>query len=131
MAVRAASGLTVSEVKTEIMCLHVKRMPESTAIFSVEEAGHVYNSTNEFFYTSRGTPTTMPTCSSRWTGVYAAHGDAFGNTPSKCTTDRALPSSSNYGCQEPRYSRQSCRTASHRARVRSTMTRCAEPTTAS
>ena len=33
-----------------IMCLHAKGMPESTAIFSVEAAGQVYNSTNEFLY---------------------------------------------------------------------------------
>ena len=33
---------------TEIMCLRMKRMPESTAIFSVEAAGQVYNQTNEF-----------------------------------------------------------------------------------
>ena len=38
-----AFGLTVSEAKTEIMCLRAKWMPESTAIFSVEAAGQVYN----------------------------------------------------------------------------------------
>ena len=43
-----AFGLTVSEAKTEIMCLRTKGMPESTAIFSVEAAGQVYNQTNEF-----------------------------------------------------------------------------------
>ena len=46
----AAFGLTVSEAKTEIMCLCTKGMPESTAIFSVEAAGQVYNQTNEFVY---------------------------------------------------------------------------------
>ena len=50
MVVCAAFGLTVSEAKTEIMCLRAKGMPESTAIFSVETAGHVYNQTNEFVY---------------------------------------------------------------------------------
>ena len=35
----AAFDLTVSEAKTEIMCLRAKGMPESTAIFSVEAAG--------------------------------------------------------------------------------------------
>ena len=44
----AAFGLTVSEAKTEIMCLRAKGMPESTAIFSIEAAGRVYNQTNEF-----------------------------------------------------------------------------------
>ena len=46
----AAFGLIVSEAKTEIMCLRVKGMSESTAIFSVEAAGQVYNQTNEFVY---------------------------------------------------------------------------------
>ena len=46
----AAFGLTVSEAKTEIMCLRAKGMPESTAIFSVEAAGQVCNQTNEFVY---------------------------------------------------------------------------------
>ena len=40
-------GLKVSEAKTEIMCLRTKGMPESTAIFSIEAAGQVYNQTNE------------------------------------------------------------------------------------
>ena len=39
----AAFGLTVSEAKTEIMCLRTKGMPESTATFSVEVTGQVYN----------------------------------------------------------------------------------------
>ena len=38
VVVCAAFGLTVSEVKTEIMCLRMRGMPESTAIFSVEAA---------------------------------------------------------------------------------------------
>ena len=46
----AAFDLTVSEAKTEIMCLRTKGMPESTAISSVEAAGQVYNQTNEFVY---------------------------------------------------------------------------------
>ena len=50
VVVCAAFGLTVSEVKTEIMCLRAKGMPESTATFSVEAAGQVYNQTNEFVY---------------------------------------------------------------------------------
>ena len=43
-------GLTISEAKTEIMCLRTKGMPESTAIFSVEEADQMYNKTNECVY---------------------------------------------------------------------------------
>ena len=50
VVVCAAFGLTVSEAKTEIMCLRAKGMPESTAIFSVEAADQVYNQTIEFVY---------------------------------------------------------------------------------
>ena len=50
VVVCAAFGLTVSEAKTEIMCLRAKGMPESTATFSVEAAGQVYNQTNELVY---------------------------------------------------------------------------------
>ena len=49
-------------------------------------------------YTSGETSTTTPTCPSRSTGTHATHGAAFGSTPSNCTTDRALPSSSKSGC---------------------------------
>ena len=48
VVVCAAFGFTVSEAKTEIMCLCAKGMPESTATFSVEAAGQVYNQTDEF-----------------------------------------------------------------------------------
>ena len=50
VVVCSAFGLSVSEAKTEIMCLRAKGMPESTAIFSVEAAGQVYNQTKEFVY---------------------------------------------------------------------------------
>ena len=50
MVVCAVFGLTVSEAKTEIMCLRAKGMPESTATFSIEAVGQVYNQTNEFVY---------------------------------------------------------------------------------
>ena len=49
VVVCAAFGLTVSEAKTEIMCLRAKGMPESTATFIAEAAGQVYNQTNELF----------------------------------------------------------------------------------
>ena len=43
--------LTVSEAKTEIMCLRTKDiLEESTTIFSVETAGKMDNQTNEFVY---------------------------------------------------------------------------------
>ena len=50
VVVCVAFGLTVSEAKTEIMCLRSKHMLESAAISSVEAAGQVYNQTNEFVY---------------------------------------------------------------------------------
>ena len=50
VVVCAAFGLTVSETKTEIMCLREEGMPESTPMFKVEAAGQVYNQTNEFVY---------------------------------------------------------------------------------
>ena len=50
VVVCAAFGLTALEAKTEIMCLRTKGMPKSTATFSVEAAGQVYNQTNEFVY---------------------------------------------------------------------------------
>ena len=50
VVVCAAFGLTVSEAKTEVICLRAKGMPESTAIFSVEVAGQENNQTSEFMY---------------------------------------------------------------------------------
>ena len=50
VVVCAAFGLTVPKAKTEIICLRAKGMPESTAIFSVEATGQVYNQKNEFVY---------------------------------------------------------------------------------
>ena len=50
VVVCAASDLAVSEAKSGIMRLRAKGVPESTAIFSVEAAGQVYNQTNEFVY---------------------------------------------------------------------------------
>ena len=48
MVVCAAFSFTVSGSIAEIMCLRAKGMPKSTAIFSVEAAGQLYNQTNEF-----------------------------------------------------------------------------------
>ena len=50
LVVSTAFGLTVSEAKTETMCLRAKGMPESTTTFSVEAAGQMNNLTNEFVY---------------------------------------------------------------------------------
>ena len=73
----ASFDLTVSEAKTGTMCLRTKRMPESTATFSVEAVGQA----NKFVYLGGGTSTTLPTCPSR------SHDGASGSTPSTCTTD--------------------------------------------
>ena len=50
VVVCAAFSVTVSEAKTEIMCLRTKGMPESITTFSVEAASQVNNQTNEFVY---------------------------------------------------------------------------------
>ena len=98
VVVCAAFGLTVAEAKTEIVRLRAKGMPESTATFSVEAADQVHNQTNECVYLGGNVTRTTPTCPSRSTGAYATHGAASGSTPSNCTTDRALPSSSKSRC---------------------------------
>ena len=71
---------TLSEASTKIMCLRTKGMSESTAIFSVEVAGRVYNQINELVYLWVMS-TTMPTCPSRSTGPYATHVAASVSTP--------------------------------------------------
>ena len=50
VVVCVAFDLTVSEAKTEVMCLRSKGMPKSTAIFSVDTAGQTCKQTNEFVY---------------------------------------------------------------------------------
>ena len=87
VVVCVAFGLTVSEAKIEIMCLRAKEMPESTATFSVEAAGQVYNQTNEFVYLGGNV---------NHNANLSIEVDV--STPSNCTTDRALPSSSKSGC---------------------------------
>ena len=49
VVVCAAFSLTVSEAKTEIMCLRKKGMSESSTIFPVEAEGHVYNPNTRVF----------------------------------------------------------------------------------
>ena len=117
VVVYAAFGLAVSEAKTEIVCLCTKGVSESTAIFSVEAAGQVYNQTDEFVYL-RGNVNHMLTCPSRLIGAYATYDAASRSIPPNCTTDRALTSSSKSGCPEPKYLRQyytACVTWSPRA----------------
>ena len=108
VVVCAAFGFTISEVKPEIMCLRAKRMAESTATFSVEAAGQVYNQT------------------SRSTGAYATHGAASGTVRQ---TERS-PRAQNPDSQSRR-TRHCCTAASRGAHARATTTRCTEPTTGS
>ena len=88
----AALGLTVSEAKTEIMCLRAKGMPESTATFSVE-AGHVYNHTNEFVWNVDHNADLSievdPCIRYAWCSFRKYTLELY---------HRALPSSSKYGC---------------------------------
>ena len=131
VVVWAGFGLTASEAKSEVVCLRTKGMPASTATFSVEAAGQVYNHMNEFVYL----------------GGNVNHNDDLSIEVNRrirnawCslrkyilelyTTNRALPSSSKSGCPEQRYSRQCCTATSCGARARATTTHCAKPTTSS
>ena len=54
VGVCVAFGFTVSKIKAEIIRLRTKRMPDSTAIFSVEAASLVCKQTNVFVYLGRG-----------------------------------------------------------------------------
>ena len=96
LAVCAAFGLTVSEAKTEIMRLCAKEMPESTAIFSVEAAGQVYNQTNEFVHLEGNVNQNADLPIEIDRRIRNAW-RSFRSIPSNCTTDRALPSSSKSG----------------------------------
>ena len=123
VVVCAAFGLTVSEAKTEVMCLRARGMPEPTATFSVEAAGQVYNQTHVFVYLGE---------------------NVNQNADLSIEVDRRLR---NARCSfrkytlelydrpsaplEPRYSRQCCTAASRGVRARTTTARCAEPTTGS
>ena len=50
VTVCAAFGLTLSEAKTEIMCLRTRGMSDATVTFSVEAAGQVNKQTHNFVY---------------------------------------------------------------------------------
>ena len=56
VVVCSAFGLTISEAKTEIICLQTKGMSEETTISNVEGAGQMYNQTNEFVYLGEPQP---------------------------------------------------------------------------
>ena len=120
----SAFGLAVSEAKTEKMCLRMKGMPEYTATFSVEAAGQVYNQTNEFVYLG-GNVNHNADLSIEVNQRIRNAWRSFRMYILNCTTDRALPSTSNSGFSEPRYSRTA---ASRGAPARATTTRFTEPT---
>ena len=92
----AASGLIVSEAKTEIMCLHTKRIRKSTATFSVGAAGQVYNQMNEFVYLGENVNYNVDLTIGVNRRIH--NGAASRSLPSNFTTDRAPPSSSKFGC---------------------------------
>ena len=81
------------------MCLRTERIPESTAIFSVEAAGQGgYNQTSEFVYLggdfnrNADLSTEVDRC------IRNAWWSFRKYTLELYTTDRALPSSSKSGC---------------------------------
>ena len=95
VVVCAAFGLTVSEAKTEIMCLRANGMSESTTTFNVEAAGQVYSETDEFVYLGRNVNHNADLSIKVDRRIRNAW---YRSTPSNCTTDRTLPSSSKSGC---------------------------------
>ena len=131
MVVSAAFGLTVSDAKTEIICLCTRGMLEPTAIFSVEAVGHVYNQTNEFVYLSGGMSNTMPTCPSRSTGAYATHGATSEVYPRTVRPTVPTPRAQNTDAKRRGTRDKAVRAASRGVHARATTTRCAEPTKAS
>ena len=106
VVVCAAFGLSVSEVKTEIMYLRTKgRMLESTATFSVEAADQVYNQTNDSVYLG-GSVNHNADLSIEVSRRIRNAWCSFRKYTLYYTTDRALPSSSKSGCSKPWYSRE-------------------------
>ena len=117
-----AFGLTVSEAKTEIMCLRAKGMPESTAVFSVEAAGQVYNQTNEFLYLGENVNHNADLSievDQRMRNAWCSF--------RKYTLE--LYDRASAALELKRYSRQCCTAASYGARALASTTQCAEPST--
>ena len=79
------------------MCLRAKRVPESTAIFSVEAAGQVYNQTNEFVYLGGNVNHNVDLSIEVDRRIRNAR-CSFRKHTFDCTTDQALPPSSKSGC---------------------------------
>ena len=73
-------------------------MPKTTVIFSVEAAGQMYNQTNYLVYLGGNFNHNVDLSIEVNLRIRNAWHTASGSTPSNFTTDRALPSSSKYGC---------------------------------
>ena len=136
VGVCAAFGLlTVSEAKTEIMCLRTNGMPESIATFSVEATGQVYNQTNEFVYLGGNVNhNAEPTI--HWVNRRIRNHNTWRSFRKYTFELYDRPSAPlelkiQIDAQSPRYSRQCCTATSRGSRGRASATRCAEPTTAS
>ena len=130
VVVCAAFGLTVSEAKTEIMCLREKGMLESTATFGVEAAGQVYNQMHEFVYLGGNVNHNADLSIEVDRRIHNAW-CSFRKYTLELYDQPNAPLELKIRMLEPRYSRQGCTAASRGARARATTTRCAEPTTGS
>ena len=129
VTVCAAFGLTVSEAKTEIMCLRTRGMPDATATFSVEAAGQVYKQTHEFV--NLGGDVNHHDLSIEVDRRIRNAWCSFRKYSLELYDRPSAPLELKIRMLKAKYSRQCCTAASRGARARATTTRCAEPTTAS
>ena len=130
VVVCAALDLTVSEAKIEIMCLRAKGMPESTATFSVEAAGQVYNQTNEFVYLG-GNVNHNADLSIEVNRRRRNAWCSFRKYTLELYDRPSAPLELKIRMLKAGYSRRCCTAASRGACARATTTRCAESTTGS
>ena len=82
--------LTVSEAKTEIMCLRTRGIPDAATTFSVGTAGQVYKQAHHFVYLGGNINHDADPSINVDRRIYARRGAASGSTPSNCMTDRVL-----------------------------------------
>ena len=124
VVVCAAFGLTVSEAKIDIMCLRAKGMPESTATFSVDAAGQVYNQTNKFVYLGGHV---NHDADRRIRNAWCS----FRKDTLELYDRPSAPLELKIRMRRAEVIEAICTAASRGARARATTTRCAEPTTGS
>ena len=98
MVVCAVFSLTISEAKTEIICLRTKGVSEATTIFSVEAAGQGVQPNKRVRIPRENVNHNADLPIEVGRGAYVTHGAASGGTPSNCTTNLTSPSSLKYGC---------------------------------